>query len=219
MWLQAPLWPRLNIQFVPRRRSALRSQTLRLSSRTSPRLEPTLRNPSRFQPITGTTFTHYATVDRTDSGGAVREMYITPASINGVQTTGVFPVGTMVIMEVYRVQSASGGGLAHDASGHLVPAHLQSVLVKLKVGTNATPVSTETVATVNQRGWVYASFDARSGAVDGFNQPLCQSCHTLAQASDDLFTRPELLAFVQSNTTQYFLCQLSGRQPCQEPND
>jgi hypothetical protein len=164
------------------------------------------------------TFTHYATVGRTDSGGAVRVMYITPAAITAFQATGVFPVGTLVIMEIYHVQPAATGGFATDAEGRLVPGPLQSVLVKLKIGRDAIPSATGNTAHVNQRGWVYASFDATTGNVDGFNQPLCQSCHVQAQAWDDLFTRPELLAFSGNDTTQYFLCELSGRQPCQEPD-
>lgn len=98
---------------------------------------------------------------------------------------------------------------------------LHSVLVKLNVGTDATSISTivapTVAATVTQRGWVYAAFDATSGAVDGFNQPLCQSCRLRAQVWDDLFTRPELLAFAQTAEPQDLLCELSGRQPCQEP--
>lgn len=164
-----------------------------------------------------TAFTHYATVDRTDSGGAIRVMYITPTSIRPFEKTGVFPIGTMVIMEVYQAQWATSGGLAHDPSGHLLRGRLQSVLVKLKTGTTATPVAGELPADVNQRGWVYASFDATTGSVTSFDQPLCQSCHVNAQAWDDLFTRPELLAFAQSDTAQYLVCQLTGRQPCQHP--
>lgn len=174
---------------------------------------PPIEIPANYR----TAFTHYATVDRTDSGGAVRVMYITPGSIHPFQTTGVFPVGTMVIMEVYQVQQASSGGFATDASGHLIPGRLQSVLVKLKTGVMATPVSGELAADVNQRSWVYASFDAATGAVDGLDQPLCQSCHVIAQVWDDLFTRPELLAFAQTTNPQFFLCQLSGKQPCQTP--
>ena len=117
-------------------------------------------------------------------------MYITPASIQPFQSTGVFPIGTMVIMEVYAVQQASSGGLAYDAAGHLIPGRLQAVLVKLKSGKGATPVPNSPDATVNQRGWVYASFDATTGAINGFDQPLCQSCHVRAEARDDLFTRP-----------------------------
>jgi hypothetical protein len=174
---------------------------------------PPIEIPANYR----STFTHYATVDRTDSGGAVRVMYITPGSIHPFQATGVFPIGTMVIMEVYQVQQDSNGGFATDASGHLIPGRLQSVLVKLKTGTTATPASGELAADVNQRGWVYASFDATTGAVDGLDQPLCQSCHVTAQDWDDLFTRPELLAFAQSDAPQYLLCQFAGRQPCQEP--
>src|SRR6185312_15456636 len=128
---------------------------------------------------------------------------------------GVFPDGTLVIMEIYQPQTAADGTLQHDAAGHFVAGPLHSVLVKLKVGTDATLVTTGVAATVNQRGWIYAAFDATTGAVDGFNQPLCQSCHTRAQAWDDLFTRPELLAFAQTTEPQYLLCQLSGKQPCQ----
>ena len=144
-------------------------------------------------------------------------MYITPASIQPFQTTGIFPVDTMVIMEVYQVQQTASGGYAEDAAGHLIPGRLQSLLVKLKIGKSATPVPNSADANVNQRGWVYASFDATTSAINGFDQPLCQSCHVRAQAWDDLFTRPELLAFAQNVTPQYLLCQLSGRQPCQEP--
>jgi len=163
------------------------------------------------------TFTHYATVDRADGDGAVRVLYITSAAIPVFQKTGVFPDGTMVIMEIYQPHTAADGSIQHDPSGHFVPGSLHSVLVKLKVGTASTPVSTAVAPTVNQRGWVYAAFDATTGTVDGFNQPLCQSCHLRAQAWDDLFTRPELLAFAQTVEPQYLLCQLSGKQPCEEP--
>lgn len=163
------------------------------------------------------TFTHYATVDWADGDGAVRVLYITSASIPVFQKTGVFPDGTMLIMEIYQPQTAAYGSIQRDPSGHFVPGQLHSVLVKLKVGGDATSVSTAVTATVTQRGWVYAAFDATTGNVDGFNQPLCQSCHLRAQAWDDLFTRPELLAFAQTAEPQYLLCQLAGKQPCAVP--
>lgn len=87
------------------------------------------------------------------------------------------------------------------------------MLVKLKTGTTATPVSGGLTADVSQRGWVYASFDATTGAVDGFDQPLYQPCRVNAQAWDDLFTQPELLAFAQTTEPQYVLCERSGKQP------
>ncbi len=86
-------------------------------------------------------------------------MYITPASIQPFQTTGVFPNGTMVIMEVYAVQHAPTGGLAYDAAGHLIPGRLQAVLVKLKIGKGATPVPNSEDATVKEPVWVYATID------------------------------------------------------------
>ena len=110
-------------------------------------------------------------------------------------------------------------GFASDYARRLTPGRLQAALVKLKIRATATPVSTGPVATVNQRESVHASFDATTGAIDGFNQLLCQSCHMRAQAWEDLFTRPELLAFAQNVTPQYFVCQLTGLQPCHEPNE
>src|SRR6185312_13471815 len=111
-----------------------------------------------------------------------------------------------MITEIHQPQMAAAGILQHDGAGQFVAGQLHSVLVKFKVGTDATPATTGVAAAVNQRGWVYAAFDATTGAVDGFNQPLCQSCHLRAQAWDDLFTRPELLAFAQTTEPQYLLC-------------
>ena len=69
---------------------------------------PPIEIPANYR----STFTHYATVNRTDSGGAVRVMYIMPGSNHSFQATGVFSVGTLLIMEVYQTQQTSNDGFA-----------------------------------------------------------------------------------------------------------
>lgn len=162
-------------------------------------------------------FTRIATIDRADSDGAIRAIYVNLKALDAFQATGDLPEGTTIVMEVYRVQSAPDGGLQRDADGYLVPDRLTSVLVKLKLGEAATAERQALSPDVANGGWVYGSFDAESGRQLGFNQPLCHACHARAQPWDYLFARPQLERFAATGQPQHATCDRPGRQPCAVP--
>ena len=137
------------------------------------------------------TFSLYAVVDRPDN--VSRLLYIRPESLAAMQTGQPLPDGTKLVIEAYQSTVGADGTLVR---GDLIPF----IHVSEKI---------------NGR-WRFASFSpagvASDRTISDENPRTCAGCH------DDIrgfvFSRPQLNAFAETQTVQYFYCGEAGREPC-----
>lgn len=105
-----------------------------------------------------------------------QNVYIDPVSYDSYQTTGEFPEGTVMVLEVASSEEGNEPGLRGRYQGEIV-------------GIEASVKDTSRFPT----GWAYFSFTGRSGErrdiAQAFPEASCWTCHDEEAETDHVFTQ------------------------------
>lgn len=157
-----------------------------------------------------TTYAHYATVDRGDA--IIRDLYISPRALQGLRSTGRLPDDSVLVIEAWEAAVDADGALLLDEAGRYRKA---APMPMLHVAHKRGDWSGDDFPGAARAGnWNFGSFDYDSGEAIDENLTACFNCHQANARSDFIYSARELSRFAITDTTQYFFCELSRRNPC-----
>ncbi len=140
---------------------------------------PTVELPSDYR----TWPVFLANVQRADNG-QVRDVYVNPIGAT-VQQGQPFPMGTVLVMDLFAAQKDDTGAPVLDGNGHLIKAALLKTFVMGKDTGWGNYVSSD----LRNGDWLYAAYatDGKTPTADPL--PPCFSCHLPLGASQDWVQR------------------------------
>lgn len=127
-----------------------------------------------------------STIDKSKTG-QVREIYMNTLGLSA-KKGGVFPSGTVTVMEIYAAKKMPSGELLKSSAGKLVKGKLSKVFVMEKGSGWA---SKQAAGTINNGDWSYGAYlaDAKTPATKNF--AACRSCHAPLSNKDYIFRYDE----------------------------
>jgi hypothetical protein len=171
---------------------------------------PTGREPMVLSDNYRETFVQYAQVDRSDN--ITRKLYITPSALDALRAGLDFPERTQIIIEAYDAARDAEGNVLRDASGHLLPGDFDPRVHFAEF--RSTWRIADLAASSRVGNWNFSAQDYITHAPTGEALADCFSCHTGADRTGFLYSRPQLDRYLQTDTVQYRTCALPGRFPC-----
>lgn len=157
-----------------------------------------------------TTFTHYATVERSD--GKSRDLYINPEALRRYTFTRALPEGTIITIEGYNAATDENGDYLVDEHGYYVrdtPLEMVHVIEKRADWRNA-----DFVSEVRAGRWNFGTFDFVSRQAFDEDTVACFNCHNGTPGTDFLQARDLLDRYAVSQLVQYLYCDLPDRLAC-----
>lgn len=172
--------------------------------------DPPRRVPMVFPDDYRETFVQYAQVDRSDE--VTRKLYIAPEAIDALRAGRDFPEHTQIIIEAYDAARDAEGNVLRDADGHLIPGEFHPEVHFSEFRTTWRIV--DLAASSRVGNWNFAAQDYTTHAATGEAIADCFSCHTGADRTGFVYSRPQLDRYLQTGEIQYRYCSLPGRFPC-----
>lgn len=155
-------------------------------------------------------FILYTIIDRPDA--ITRKLYVSPDAVNALRLGQDFPERTQIVVEAYDAARDADGNPLRDADGHLVAGDLRP---EVHVAEVRSTWKMEDLASSSRLGnFNFAAFDATTGGHNGEFIADCFSCHNQAARAGYVFTRSQLLGYVETGVAQYFYCSQPARVPC-----
>jgi hypothetical protein len=160
------------------------------------------------------TFAYYTTMNRPSDDvtlelndpprqlDTIRDMYLSPDAIAARRAGQPLPVGSIVVMEVYRAQTDAAGQTLRDADGRFVRGELLAV-------------ETARNEQADNEVWSVGVFDPQTLRAKPFDVQKCLTCHdTAANGHPFIMTNRGLRTFVSSGNPAFGVCTRANRESC-----
>ena len=119
-----------------------------------------------------TSFVNYLNLDRTQNDDQIIHLYANQIALDGIEATGDFPDGSILIGEVYKAKKDADGEVIESALGQRIRGPLALVAVMEKQTGWGEKFSEE-----HRNGdWDFAAFKP-DGAVADKDLNECRACH------------------------------------------
>ncbi len=156
-----------------------------------------------------TRFVRYAVIQRPDA--TIRYLYINPEALENLGVSDVLPDGTMIVIEGFYALKDETGAPILDAEGrYQIGEPFPALHVREK---RRDWSDTDFVSDLRNGAWNYGSFDRLTGEPFAESLNACFNCHQVAP-QDFLYTAPLLASYRRSGDLQVYLCEQTGRTPC-----
>jgi hypothetical protein len=132
----------------------------------------------------------------------IRDMYLSQDAIAAQRAGQPLPVGSIVVMEVYRAQTGTDGQSLRDENGRFVRGELLAV-------------ETARNERADNEVWSVGVFDPQTLNAKPFDVQKCLTCHdTAANGHPFIMTNRGLRTFVSSGNAAFGVCSRPDRESC-----
>jgi len=134
-----------------------------------------------------TAFTNYLNLDRTQNDDQIIRLFANDIAVKGMQDTGVFPNGSVLIGEVYKAKKDASGKVLKSTLGRRIIDKLAVIAVMEKQA----GWGDQFPAALKNGDWDFATFNP-DGSVAKKDLNSCRACHAPLAATQHTFSSEHL---------------------------
>lgn len=129
------------------------------------------------------TYTNYLSLDRTQNPDQVIRLFANDIAMQGVNTNGKLPFGSILVAEVYKAKKDADGKVLTSALGRRVRGDLALIAVMQREEGWGEAYPDE----LKNGNWDFAAFKP-DGTNANKDLNACRACHAPLKATDHLFS-------------------------------